>query len=307
VIRNPQLAPRDRKMLELLAKGMPNAAIARKLGYKHGSTRVYLHHLYRKLGVKGKTAAVVWYFDHLGAKPPEQSRAAPADNMVVEDSLGEMALRGNLYGALGAMALFLGPYGKVWQVASRLKGGAEPVADDRSRRTRSLWIALLKGDFGYAARFADAVRTLDSPADAVLLALLLYFGGQAAAANRVRAQLARMKRVPARDLNLVDAARDVVEAHDSEGLERIHRIATESAEQTPARHVAIAALYYAYRTAGDLERASGTAEALWAEADVARRHLSAMGERAFAQNASPPRPAGARQAAPRHKEAVTTR
>jgi len=301
-MRTKELDTRDRKLLELLAKGMPNAAIAKRLGYKHGSTRVYLHNLYRKIGVAGKTAAVVWYFDQA------KSRSA-SDDAVTDDSVGDMAIRIDPFTALGAMGMLLGPYGKVWSVGNRLKGAVDFGAETGRRRTRALWLALLKGDFAHGKAAVEAPRaSFDSPADAVLAALLLYLGGHAAPANRVRTQLSRMKRVPVRDVHLVDAVRDLAENGDVGALERIHRIASDSAAQTPSRHIAMAALFHAYKAAGDLDAAKGTAEALWAEADVARRQLAAMGERPFAENVAPPRPtAGAKQAAPRHKEAITAR
>ena len=52
---------KDVKMLELLAKGASSKEMARDLGFREGTMRVYLHNLYRKLGVKSKTSAVSWY------------------------------------------------------------------------------------------------------------------------------------------------------------------------------------------------------------------------------------------------------
>src|SRR5258708_12525077 len=74
-----ELNPRDRSLLELLSLGISNQAIAAKLGYQHGTMRVYLHHLYRKLGVPSKTAAVVWYVEYRKrhSTPEAQAAAAP--------------------------------------------------------------------------------------------------------------------------------------------------------------------------------------------------------------------------------------
>ena len=55
------LSNTDRKMLELLLKGASGRTIAQTLGYKDGTTRVYLHALYKRLGVRNKTNAVTWY------------------------------------------------------------------------------------------------------------------------------------------------------------------------------------------------------------------------------------------------------
>jgi hypothetical protein len=92
-------------------------------------------------------------------------------------------------------------------------------------------------------------------------------------------------------------------------IERIYRAAVEAPAQSPARHVAMAALYHAYKGAGDLERARGTAEALWAEAETSRQHLEAMGERPLVRGATPPKPAtrGAKDSVPRRKVALPIR
>jgi DNA-binding CsgD family transcriptional regulator len=311
-----ELSSRDRSMLELLSLGISNKAIAAKLGYQHGTTRVYLHALYRKLGVASKTAAVVWYVDYLKANSARKAQDAAAP-VSLDESVGDLALRADLFTALGAMSLFLGAYGKLWQVAERLKGvEADSAADAPRRQSRSLWEALLKGDFAYGKRLFDggeaARQMLDSPGDGVLIALLLQFGGYSGAAGQVTSQLARMKRgtrrVSSRDMQLLEAVR-AVEGRKDAALERVYRAAVEAPAQTPARHLALAALYHAYRAGGDVERAKATAEALWAEAEASRRNLEAMGERPLAREAAPPRPAthGAKVSVPRRKVALATR
>ena len=303
-------------MLELLSLGISNKAIAAKLGYQHGTTRVYLHALYRKLGVASKTAAVVWYVDYLEANSVRKAQDAAA-LVSLDESVGDLALRADLFTALGAMSLFLGAYGKLWQVAERLKGvEADSAADAPRRQSRSLWEALLKGDFAYGKRLYDsgeaARQMLDSPGDGVLVALLLQFGGYSSAAGQVTTKLARMKRgtrrVSSRDILLLEAVRDVEGKKDA-ALERVYRAAVEAPAQTPARHLALAALYHAYRAGGDLERAKGTAEALWAEAEASRRNLEAMGERPLTREAAPPRPAtrGAKVSVPRRKVVLAIR
>ena len=49
--------PRSERMLELLAEGASARVIAKKLGYSEGTMRVYLHNLYRAIGVRNKTEA----------------------------------------------------------------------------------------------------------------------------------------------------------------------------------------------------------------------------------------------------------
>ena len=53
-----EINDRDRQMLELLAQGASNRSIADSLGYREGTMRVYLHGLYKKLGVGNKTREV---------------------------------------------------------------------------------------------------------------------------------------------------------------------------------------------------------------------------------------------------------
>src|SRR5689334_19293688 len=101
------LTERDVKMLELLAQGDPSKEIARKLGYRAGTMRVYLHDLYRKLHVSNKTAAVVWYFGNFRAPVPQQQsapREAHAAAARLEETVGEMALRTDLFTAMGVMS-----------------------------------------------------------------------------------------------------------------------------------------------------------------------------------------------------------
>ncbi len=303
-------------MLELLSLGISNKAIAAKLGYQHGTMRVYLHHLYRKVGVPSKTAAVVWYVDYRKrhSTPEAQAAAAPAP---LDESVGDLALRADLFTALGAMSLFLGGFGKLWQVAERLKG-AEPdaAADARRRQSRALWEAFLRGDFSRGKVLYDsgeaAWRVLDSTADGVLLALLLQFGGYSSAAEQVATQLTRMKkgarRLSSRELNLLQSVRSL-EGKGGAALERLHRASVEAPAHTPARHVALAAVYHAYRAAGDYERARKSAEALWAEAEASRRHLEAMGERPLFREAVAPKPAtrGAKDSVPRRRAVVPIR
>jgi DNA-binding CsgD family transcriptional regulator len=55
------LSAKQQRMLELLAEGKQNRDIATAMGYQEGTMRVYLHNLYRYIGVGNKTEAVVWW------------------------------------------------------------------------------------------------------------------------------------------------------------------------------------------------------------------------------------------------------
>ena len=64
----PRLTPRHRQLLDLLAAGHTNAAIARRLGLSEGTVRTHLEHLYRRLQVSSRTEAVTRAFrDHYPA------------------------------------------------------------------------------------------------------------------------------------------------------------------------------------------------------------------------------------------------
>src|SRR5689334_19797122 len=274
-----QIAEKDRRMLDLLSRGLSNAVIADKLGLKHGTTRVYLHSLYRRIGVASKTAAVVWYAEHLKTAATREAAAA----LRLDESVGELALRTDLYTALGAMNLLIGPYGRMWLVAARLKGGVDPQLEAARRRTRSLWELFVKGDFAQAKRISDrdeAGAASGPSIDTMLLALLSAFGGHASAASRVASQLARARRgsqgLSAKDGHMLEAACGAADARDRASLEALHRAASGAAQHTFTRHAGIVALYHAYRAHGDADRAKATAQALWAEAENARQQLQAM-------------------------------
>lgn len=53
-----QLTPRQRQLLELVAKGFTNYQIARRLGVAEGTIRAHLYQIYSRLGVSSRTAAV---------------------------------------------------------------------------------------------------------------------------------------------------------------------------------------------------------------------------------------------------------
>lgn len=310
---------RDRQMLELLAQGASNRSIADSMGYREGTMRVYLHGLYKKLGVGNKTSAVIWYFDRL----KEEGRVAeglPAVEALVaqEESFGDIALRQDLQSALGAMSMFLGAYGRVWEVGNRLKGVVvDPKTGQRRRQSRQLWEALLRGDFAYGKRLFDedqvARLLVDSPADCVLLACLLRIGGFTRAADRVMGQLVRRKKgrpgISAKEVALVTSLRDALDSREANALAAVHRLAVENSVKPFPRHAAMASLFWVYRALKDLDRARATANALCAEAEAVRQQLHAMGERPLYRDASMPQPSfpGAKGSPSRQGKSVATR
>ncbi|MCX7622504.1 MAG: helix-turn-helix transcriptional regulator, partial [Thermomicrobium sp.] len=57
-----RLSARERRILELLARGASNKEIAQELGIREGTVRTHLERLYRKLGVRSRTEAAAWYW-----------------------------------------------------------------------------------------------------------------------------------------------------------------------------------------------------------------------------------------------------
>ena len=316
MIKTIQVSERDRKMLELLALGESSKGIAKKLGYRAGTMRVYLHELYRKLKVPNKTAAVVWYFDNMRAPQPQPAiESAREGGPSLEEGVGEVAVRTDLFTALGSMSLFVGPYGKLWQTAARLKGTKLDVAAEaRSRQVRRLWEALLRGDFAFAKRRyddGDALR-VDAVPEGLLLATMLATGGYSSAAARTIGALTRARReqpgLNAAEHEMLVALREASDSGAHEAFAGVHRIAGKSNVE-PLRHLALAALHYLHRARGETDAAKRAAEALWVEAETCQQHLQAMGERPLYRDASLVLPVGAtpRTATGRRKEATTTR
>ena len=309
---------RDRQMLELLAQGASNRSIAESLGYREGTMRVYLHGLYKKLGVGNKTSAVIWYFERLKEEGAVSGASPDAGPVPVEESFGDIALRTDLHAALGALGMFLGAYGRTWEVANRLKGvAADPKVDRRRLQSRQLWEALLKGDFAYAKRLFDddqvARLIVDSPPDCVLLGCMLRIGGYTRAADRVLAQLARSRKgrpgVSTKEFALVTALRDAMDSSAESAIVGLYRLAAESSAKPYPRHAALVCLYWAYLAHKDRDRARQTANAIWAEAEAVRGQLHAMGERPLIRDATIPQPgsAGTKAPASRKPRAATSR
>lgn len=62
------MTPREWLMLECLVRDESAERIGRRLKTSAGVARVWLHDLYRKLGVRSRTGAAVWALRHGGMK-----------------------------------------------------------------------------------------------------------------------------------------------------------------------------------------------------------------------------------------------
>lgn len=295
---------KEQQLLELLAEGGSTRALARKLGHSEGTVRVYLHRLYKTIGVRNRTEAVLWHLHRGRAAKAAPAREMPQAASLADESFGEVALREGLLGALGIMESFLGPYGRVWQAGLRLKGGAvdgQVVA--RRAAARALWRALLQGDFAYGKRIHDEGASLQgaSPQEGVLLALLLQLGGYSRAADQVTSRMLKRaeQALSAREAQLLRMVRGAIHDKPAECLPALQRLAAPGSAAVVLRHLSLAALFHLYCAARDADRARAVAEAIWAEADAARSQLEAMGIRLLARpatrdsgGASPPVTAG---------------
>lgn len=280
------LDAKNQRMLELLSQGSTSRVIARQMGYQEGTMRVYLHNLYRRIGVANKTEAVVWYLNRERAREDVKA-VETAQKAGTGDLVGDMAVEEDLYTALGVMSHFVGPYGKIWEVGQKMAGDeADPKLTEKRARARMLWRALLRGDWAYAKRAHDldqgAGLVLDSPSEAALLVCLLLTGGYSLAADRLASRLTDKRKAgpgaSARETALIRALRDALQSDDPHAFATLSKFAGDKANAL-SRQIAIALLFHAYKARGDLARAREAANALWAEAESGRKQLQAMGER----------------------------
>ena len=301
--KNSTINAKELQMLELLAQGGTSKSMALNMGFKEGTMRVYMHHLYRKLGVNSKTRAVTWYLANASRDVDGAAvAAAPTSGPPREETFGDMALRTSLLASLGVMNTFFGAHGRMWEVATRLKGDAIGAEAEQIRRTsRQLWEALLAGDFSHGKRLYDRGVTpklfIDSPPDCLLVAVMLLVGGYSNAADQVISQLKRREKgrlgISANEYKMIRALRyalDPRNENSDNAILSLYHMAAENTSQQVFKHVVMAALFYAYKERQDLERAGGTANAIWAEAEGVRQHLQAMGEKPLYKEASLPQP-----------------
>lgn len=290
----------ERQMLELLSRGESSREIARHMGYREGTMRVYLHELYRKLGVANKTNAVIWYLDRTKESGTVAARVGADPGPGAEEGFGEFARRTSLAAALGVMTIFIGGHGRLWEVGQRLKGiAADAATESRRRESRHIWEALLAGDFGLARTMLDGGRAEivlgDSPSEGVTLAAMLVMGGYTSRAEKFLQQVARRRKTghgaTAKEFAFLRLLLDAFEKRSDDALAGVHHIATESGPASALKHLALVSLYYAGLARGDEERAHASARAVWLEAESVRGQLEAMGERPLGRDVANPAPA----------------
>jgi DNA-binding NarL/FixJ family response regulator len=65
------LTLREAEILDLVARGRRNKAIARDLGLSEHTVKLHVHHIFGKLGVCNRTSATHWYLSRIGAMAPQ--------------------------------------------------------------------------------------------------------------------------------------------------------------------------------------------------------------------------------------------
>jgi DNA-binding NarL/FixJ family response regulator len=64
------LSPREREVLALVAEGLPNKRIARRLGISEKTVKAHLTSVFRTIGVDDRTQAAMWAMRNGVAEPP---------------------------------------------------------------------------------------------------------------------------------------------------------------------------------------------------------------------------------------------
>ena len=295
----PTISETEKKMLELLAKGASSKLIAQSLGYKDGTARVYLHTLYRRIGVNNKTSAVTWY---LGKTGNGLDASASPNVPAPPTTFGDFAVESSLLASLGIMGIFLGPHSKMWEVASRQKNDDpqdNPAEVERIRaKSRQIWNAFLLGDFAESKREYESGSFsrlfIESTADAVVLTTMLMLGGYSTLARRALAAMPARKAasigVSKDERAVLVAISDAVDVRSESALAALHQLASGSDLAQVLRQLVVVALFHIYKMRGDLNRATAVANVIWAESEAVRHQLHVSGENSLSGEGQLPEP-----------------
>jgi DNA-binding CsgD family transcriptional regulator len=252
-----ELAPKELRLLELASEGMSSRLIAAAMGYQEGTIRVYLHQLYKKLGVHGKTGAAVWYLNH------QQRLAEPAAAVLatseIQDPAARLALEEGLFVMLGAAGVCVGPANA---------GGKGREASEQTAEARRIWRAMLDLDLVFGKRMIErkihVIRELDSFAALSLWALLAIGGMTSSPAVKRLLFDRRVARPSRRAVQFVSALDKAVSRGGA--LDDLLRLAFDRRSLGDARQLALVSLFHVSMDKRHLETAQRAARELWDEA-----------------------------------------
>jgi DNA-binding CsgD family transcriptional regulator len=285
----------DKKLLELLSTGASGKGIAEALGYKEGTTRVYLHNLYQRIGVKNKISAVNWYKAQIG-EVPRVPGASPVVPEAILKSFGDIALRAGLRASLGVMEVFLGPYSRTWEISNLLSPNQGPSVSENAHQNsavvRQLWSSILDGDFAEGKRRYDEGLLqklfISGPSDAVPLAVLLglgeYSSNASAAIHALPAKSMKNAGITADEHDMLEAVLVSFSKRAQEGIDILKGLAARKQTSPALRHLVCACLFHIYRKHSQRDLARDIANSLWADAEAIRGNLESVGDKLLVQD-----------------------
>ena len=65
---DPELTPRELEVLALLADGLPNKLIARRLEISEKTVKAHLTNIFQRIGVTDRTQAALWAHRHMSSR-----------------------------------------------------------------------------------------------------------------------------------------------------------------------------------------------------------------------------------------------
>ncbi len=92
-----QLTPRERDILKLIAQGLPNKMIARRLDITESTVKVHVKHMLKKMKLKSRVEAAVWvhqnvFSDHCGSGGAQPALSSVWGAMTGSVSFSSMVL-----------------------------------------------------------------------------------------------------------------------------------------------------------------------------------------------------------------------
>ncbi len=282
------LSATERAMLELLCQGVTGRELASRLGYKDGTARVYLHTLYKRIGVHNKTAAARWYSEQ------REGVHEIAETPIVPTSMGAFATLYGLDRTLGAKSVFLGPHALGDSAMPKKPNPVTRHQDHKmAHETRALWDSFVAGQFDVGKRAFDqgmmASFFVSAHEGAILLAAHLAMGGYSASAQRARKEimLKRSAKIGAGELEIeaLTAISAAIDGKKKGACDRLVEIGDTARKKGNGalEQLVLVALIHLYRAQEANDKAEVVIGSLWG---LAQRAANKWGD---AGNAYMPR------------------